>query len=230
MTTFAPAAPAYRRVTGTPTWRAISRRHRVRLLETAEWISGRLRQKGEHGGPATHATVRVFRALLFRFASAATGVCLPGYKALAKAARTSERTAERAVQRLEALGVLRVHPRHAVWVAPDGTEVRVRTSNGYTFPGATGLDDLLGDLPGAAARVRRLRERVRGWRQKVGVTTPGEETKGVPALSSARRGAERQVAVVLDWQRAAAVEPMRSVEQQLRAFAAQEAEWRARRG
>jgi hypothetical protein len=173
MTTFAPAAPAYRRVTGTPTWRAISRRHRVRLLETLEWISGRLRQKGEHGGPATHATVRVFRALLFRFASAATGVCLPGYKALAKAARTSERTAERAVQRLEALGVLRVHPRHAVWVAPDGTEVRVRTSNGYTFPGATGLDDLLGDLPGVAARVRRLRERMRGWRQKAGVTTPG---------------------------------------------------------
>ena len=79
------------------------------------------------------------------------------YKALAKAARTSERTAERAVQRLEALGVLRVHARHAVWVAPDGTEVRVRTSNGYTFPGATGLDDLLGDLPGVAARVRRLR-------------------------------------------------------------------------
>ena len=182
MTTFAPAAPAYRRVTGTPTWRAISRRHRVRLLETAEWISGRLRQKGEHGGPATHATVRVFRALLFRFASAATGVCLPGYKALAKAARTSERTAERAVQRLEALGVLRVHPRHAVWVAPDGTEVRVRTSNGYTFPGAAGLDDLLGDLPGVAARVRRLRERVRGWRQKAGVTTPGEETKGVATL------------------------------------------------
>jgi hypothetical protein len=36
--------------------------------------------------------------------------------------------------------------------------------------------------------------------------------------------------VVLDWQRAAAVAPMRSVEQQLRAFAAQEAEWRARRG
>ena len=77
MTTFAPAAPAYRRVTGTPTWRAISRRHRVRLLETAEWISDRLRQKGEHGGPATHANVRAFRALLFRFANTATGVCLP---------------------------------------------------------------------------------------------------------------------------------------------------------
>src|SRR5215212_4461388 len=160
MTTLAPAAPAYRHVTGNPIWRAISRRHRVRLLETAEWISGRLRQKGEHGGPATHATIRVFRALLFRFASTASGVCLPGYKALAKAARTSERTAERAVKRLEALGVLRVHPRHAVWVASDGTEVRVRTSNGYTFPSATGLDDLLGDLPGVAARVRQLRERV----------------------------------------------------------------------
>jgi hypothetical protein len=73
MTTFAPAAPAYRRVTGTPTWRAISRRHRVRLVETLEWISDRLRQKGEHGGPATHATIRVFRALLFRFANTATG-------------------------------------------------------------------------------------------------------------------------------------------------------------
>ena len=178
MTTFAPAAPAYRRVAGTPTWRAISRRHRVRLVETLEWISDRLRQKGEHGGPATHATIRVFRALLFRFAHTATGVCLPGYKALAKAARTCERTAERAVQRLEALGVLRVHPRHAVWVAPDGTEVRVRTSNGYTFPGAAGLDDLLGDLPGVAARVRRLRERVRGWRQKVGVTTPRSNHPG----------------------------------------------------
>ena len=97
MMTFAPAAPAYRRVTGTPTWRAISRRHRVRLVETLEWISDRLRQKGEHGGPATHATIRVFRALLFRFANTATGVCLPGYKALAEAARTCERTAERAV-------------------------------------------------------------------------------------------------------------------------------------
>ena len=73
MTTFAPAAPAYRRVTGTPTWRAISRRHRVRLVETLEWISDHLRQKGEHGGPATHATIRVFRALLFRFANTATG-------------------------------------------------------------------------------------------------------------------------------------------------------------
>src|SRR5215212_10107019 len=176
MTTLAPAAPTYRRVTGTPTWRAISRRHRVRLVETLEWISDRLRQKGEHGGPATHATIRVFRALLFRFANTATGVCLPGYKALAQAARTCERTAERAVKRLEALGVLWIHPRHSVWIAPDGTEVRVRTSNGYTFPSATGLDDLLGDLPGVAARVRRLRERVGGWRQRVEVTTPREET------------------------------------------------------
>ena len=194
-----------------------------------EWISGRLRQKGEHDGPATHATIRVFRALLFRFASAATGVCLPGYKALAKAARTSERTAERAVKRLEALGVLRVHPRHAVWVAPDDTEVRVRTSNGYTFPSAGGLDDLLGDLPNIAARVRRLRERTGGWRQKVEVTTRGEETKGVPPLSSTRRGAERQIAVVLNWQRTAAVEVPRNVERQLRALAAQEAEWTTRR-
>jgi hypothetical protein len=125
MTTFAPAAPAYRRVTGTPTWRAISRRHRVRLVETLEWISDRLRQKGEHGGPATHATIRVFRALLFRFANTDTGVCLPGYKALAEAARTCERTAERAVQRLEALGVLWIHPRHAVWIAPDGAWFRI---------------------------------------------------------------------------------------------------------
>src|SRR5215213_9015682 len=169
MTTFAP---------GAPTWRAISRRHRVRLVETAEWISDRLRQKGEHGGPATHATIRVFRALLFRFANTATGVCLPGYKALAEAARTCERTAERAVQRLEALGVLWVHPRHSVWIAPDGIEVRVRTSNGYTFPSATGLDDLLGNLPGIAVQLRRLRERLGGWRQRVEVTTPGEETKG----------------------------------------------------
>ncbi len=230
MTTFAPAAPAYRRVTGTPTWRAISRRHRVRLVETLEWISDRLRQKGEHGGPATHATIRVFRALLFRFANTATGVCLPGYKALAEAARTCERTAERAVKRLEALGVLRVHARHAVWIAPDGTEVRVRTSNGYTFPSATGLDDLLGNLPGIAAQVRRLRERLGGWRQRGEVTTPGEESKGVPTVSSPRRGAERQVAVVLNWHRAAAVEPLRSVAQQLRALAAQEAEWKARPG
>src|SRR5215210_2584722 len=214
MTTFAPAAPAYRRVTGTPTWRAISR----------------LRQKGEHGGPATHATVRVYRALLFRFANTATGVCLPGYKALAEAARTCERTAERAVQRLEALGVLWIHPRHAVWITPDGTEVRVRTSNGYTFPTATGLDDLLGNLPGIAAQVRRLRERLGGWRQRVEVTTPGEESKELPTVSSPRRGAERQVAVVLNWQRAAAVEPLRSVAQQLRALAAQEAEWKARPG
>jgi hypothetical protein len=230
MTTFAPAAPAYRRVTGTPTWRAISRRHRVRLVETLEWISDRLRQKGEHGGPATHATIRVFRALLFRFANTATGVCLPGYKALAQAARTCERTAERAVKRLEALGVLWIHPRHAVWIAPDGTEVRVRTSNGYTFPSATGLDDLLGNLPGIAAQLRRLRERLGGWRQRVEVTTPGEETKGIATVSSPRRGAERQVAVVLNWHRAAAVRPMRSVAQQLRALAAQEAEWKARPG
>ena len=227
MTTFAPAAPAYRRVTGTPTWRAFSRRHRVRLVETLEWISDRLRQKGEHGGPATHATIRVYRALLFRFANTATGVCLPGYKALAEAARTSERTAERAVQRLEALGVLRVHPRHAVWIAPDSTEVRVRTSNGYTFPSASGLDDLLGNLPGIAAQVRRLRERLGGWRQRVEVTTPGEESKEHPTVSSPRRGAERQVAVVLNWHRAVAVEPLRSVAQQLRALAAQEAEWKA---
>jgi hypothetical protein len=230
MTTLAPAAPAYRRVTGTPTWRAISRRHRVRLVETLEWISDRLRQKGEHGGPATHATIRVYRALLFRFANTATGVCLPGYKALAQAAQTCERTAERAVKRLEALGVLWVHARHAVWIAPDGTEVRVRTSNGYTFPSATGLDDLLGNLPGIAVQLRRLRERQGGWRQRVEVTTPGEETKGIPTVSSPRRGAERQVAVVLNWHRAAAVEPLRSVAQQLHALAAQEAEWKARPG
>ena len=230
MTTFAPAAPTYRRVTGTPTWRAISRRHRVRLVETLEWISDRLRQKGEHGGPATHATIRVFRALLFRFANTATGVCLPSYKALAQAARTCERTAERAVKRLEALGVLWIHPRHSVWIAPDGTEVRVRTSNGYTFPSATGLDDLLGNLPGIAAQVRRLRERLGGWRQRGEVTTPGEETRGISTVSSPRRGAERQVAVVLNWHRAAAVEPMRSVAQQLLALATQEAEWKARPG
>ena len=230
MTTFAPAAPAYRRVTGTPNWRAISRQHRVRLVETLEWISDRLRQKGEHGGPATHATIRVFRALLFRFANTATGVCLPGYKALAEAARTCERTAERAVKRLEALGVLWVHARHSVWIAPDGTEVRVRTSNGYTFPSATGLDELLGNLPGIAAQVQRLRERLGGWRHRVEVTTPGGESKGVPTVSSPRQGAERQIAVVLNWHRAAAVEPLRSVAQQLRVLAAQEAEWRARPG
>jgi hypothetical protein len=152
------------------------------------------------------------------------------YKALAEAARTCERTAERAVKRLEALGVLWVHARHSVWIAPDGTEVRVRTSNGYTFPSATGLDDLLGNLPGITAQVQRLRERLGGWRQRVEVTTPREETKGIPKVSSPRRGAERQVAVVLNWHRAAAAEPERSVAQQLRALAAQEAEWKARPG
>jgi hypothetical protein len=65
MTTFAPAAPAYRRVTGTPTWRAISRRHRVRLLETAEWISDRLRQGGEHGD-AAHPSVALFAHVAHR--------------------------------------------------------------------------------------------------------------------------------------------------------------------
>lgn len=115
---------------------------KARIWAAAGAYNARNRQEGQHQGPLTWATLRVLRALLWRFHSAdGGGRCFPSYEKIAAAARCARSSVAVAIKALEEAGLLgwvnrisrirRYEPdllgrRVPVWQV-------IRTSNGYRF-------------------------------------------------------------------------------------------------
>ena len=131
--------PRREKIFGRPAPRLIDRNARARIMVYAEAYSRRHRQPGQHGGPLTHAILRVLQALLYGF-DGPQG-CFPSYETIAARARVARSTVAEAIKALEAAGVLswvncltkaRAWERDLFgkWVAVWRV---VRTSNAYSF-------------------------------------------------------------------------------------------------
>lgn len=119
----------------------IDRNERVRILLFAKATSRRLRTRGSHGGPLTHAREKVLRSLLYDFLNWQDGRCFPSYEGIAKAAGVARSVVGEALKVIEALGVIRIVNRimRVRWSERDGNgQLRerwrvMRTSNSYEF-------------------------------------------------------------------------------------------------
>jgi hypothetical protein len=124
-----------------PAW-PLDRNAKARVWAAAGAYNAQWRHRGQHQGPLTWATLRVLRALLWRFHSAdGGGKCFPSYERIAVAAKCARSSVAVAIKALEDAGVLtwvnritRIRRRErdlfghiiSVWQV-------IRTSNGYRF-------------------------------------------------------------------------------------------------
>jgi hypothetical protein len=114
---------------------------KARVWAAAAAYNSANRVPRQHQGPLTWATLRVLRALLWRFHGADGGErCFPSYERIAAAARCARSSVAIAVRELEDAGLLSwVHRlarirRRVPGLFGETTELQVvRTSNGYTF-------------------------------------------------------------------------------------------------
>jgi hypothetical protein len=118
----------------------LDRNAKARIWAYAVGYTSRLRQDGQHRGPLTRAYLDVLRTLLWGFHNQHTGRCFPSYERIAAAANVSRATVARAIDALEAGGVLTWENRliRQRVAAPDllGGGWRMiprRTSNAYRF-------------------------------------------------------------------------------------------------
>jgi hypothetical protein len=113
----------------------MDREAKVRVMTLARALS-RKTEARKHYGALTAKALDVLTALLWGFHNAKTGLCYPSIDKIAKAARCSPATVQKALRALEACRLLE-------WVnrlvrrrehGPEGWRWRVyRTSNGYAF-------------------------------------------------------------------------------------------------
>jgi hypothetical protein len=120
--------------------RALDRNAKVRIMHWARCLS-RKTEKGRAYGAVSAKALAVLEAILWTFHNAKSGICFPGYEAIAAAAHCARSTVAEAIKALEDAGVMSwVHRIKRVRVAcPDlfgGDGSRVvpqRTSNAYHF-------------------------------------------------------------------------------------------------
>src|SRR5215831_21223684 len=80
---------------------------KARVWAAANAHNSANRKPGQHQGPLTWATLRVLRALLWRFHGAdGGGRCFPSYGKIAAAAKCARSTVAVALRELEAAGLL----------------------------------------------------------------------------------------------------------------------------
>jgi hypothetical protein len=113
--------------------RPMDRNAKARLMTCARALMRR-REKGKAYGPVTAKALAVLEALAWQFHNAGTGLCFPSLARLAEKAGCARSTVQKALETLEAFGLLS-------WVhrlvrrrehGPAGWRWRVlRTSNGY---------------------------------------------------------------------------------------------------
>jgi DNA-binding transcriptional regulator YhcF (GntR family) len=110
---------------------------KARILAFAKGYSARMKKPGQHWGPITQAYQRVLKALLWGFHNAHTGRCFPSYERIAEAAEVSRATVARAIEALEAAGVLtwdnRLIRQKVALAGRSWTWALRRTSNAYRF-------------------------------------------------------------------------------------------------
>ena len=120
--------------------RPLDRNAKVRIMHWARCLSRRI-EKGRAYGQLTAKAVAVLEALLWAFHNAKSGLCFPGYEAIAEAAHCARSTVAEAIKALEESGVLtwvqrikRVREPCPDLLGDDGWRWRVlRTSNSYAF-------------------------------------------------------------------------------------------------
>jgi hypothetical protein len=84
----------------------LDRNAKCRIAAYARAWSARNRLPGQHKGPITRAFLDVLAALLWGFHNSRSGVCFPGYEAIAEKAECARSTVAEALKALEWAGVL----------------------------------------------------------------------------------------------------------------------------
>jgi hypothetical protein len=119
----------------------LDRNAKVRIMAYARAWSARQRRPRQHRGPITRAFLDVLEALLWGFHNSRSGVCFPGYEAIAGKAECARSTVAEALKVLEWAGVLtwqhriaRIQVRELDLFGRWASRWRViRSSNAYTF-------------------------------------------------------------------------------------------------
>jgi hypothetical protein len=119
----------------------LDRNAKARIMAYARAWTARQRRPGQHKGPITRAFLEVLDALLWGFHNSRSGVCFPGYEAIAAKAECARSTVAEALKALELAGVLtwqhriaRIQVRERDLFGRMAPRWRViRTSNAYVF-------------------------------------------------------------------------------------------------
>jgi len=119
----------------------LDRNAKARIMAYARAWTARHKRPGQHKGPITRAFLDVLEALLWGFHNSRSGVCFPGYEAIAAKAECARSTVAEALKVLEWAGVLtwqhriaRIQVRELDLFGRWASRWRViRTSNAYAF-------------------------------------------------------------------------------------------------
>ena len=134
--------PRREKIFGPAPSRPLDGNAKARVWAAAAAYNAQNRQQGQHQGPLTWATLRVLRALLWRFHGAdGGGRCFPSYEKIAAAAKCARSSVAVAIKALEDAGLLtwvnriaRIRRRVRDLLGQMSTEWQViRISNGYSF-------------------------------------------------------------------------------------------------
>jgi len=134
--------PRREKIFGPAPSRQLDGNAKARVWAAAAAYNAQNRQRGQHQGPLTWATLRVLRALLWRFHGAdGGGRCFPSYEKIAAAAKCARSSVAVAIGALEQAGLLtwvnriaRIRRRVRDLLGHMSTEWQVvRISNGYSF-------------------------------------------------------------------------------------------------
>ena len=88
--------------------RPLDRNERARILALAEALERRTRPPGARNGVLGEIGLRVLRTLVLNFVRRSDGLCTPSYTVLQAATGLCRQSIARALQRLEAAGILRI--------------------------------------------------------------------------------------------------------------------------
>jgi hypothetical protein len=144
-------------------FRPLDRNQRAAVLYLAEQLDRRTHQPGRHGGMIGRTGLAVLRALVTRFLDFKTGRLDPSIASIARAANVARSTAQDALDRLEAAGILErtrriARVRMKVWNAIAGRFVMadrvVQQTNAYCLNYAVPHRAEHGDL--GAPLLRRI--------------------------------------------------------------------------
>lgn len=136
---------------------ALDRNARARILHTAEILERATKPAGCRNGVVSIPGLIVLRVLLLRFQNGATGLCCPSYDALQKATGFCRQTIANAIERLEAIGLLKVTRRLTREINDVGVLICRQGSNLYGFSEAPARIDLGSvNRPARARRFSRV--------------------------------------------------------------------------
>jgi len=164
--------------------RAMDRNEKARIEVYARAWSAANKKPGQHLGPLTWATLRVLNTLLWKFHNSKKGWCFPSHETIAGEARCAVSTVAKAVQALEAAGILTWAHRMLRVDWHGGTKL-VRRSNAYVF------NECVGNLENLSSR-----HKIRGSNSENRRGTPNQDSSYIykseqPTDNEAVRAAKR---------------------------------------